>query len=154
MSLAKMILKRKKAVSPVIATILLIALTVTAAAIVYFVVVPMLQKKPELTIVNPGHVTGDNTKIRFTIQNIGSGEASLETSDFSLSYSNDTHDGAIAATDLSVLDSEDAAIDTISISSQGEVTIIYQITGGDHPRFYTGNVYTIDVSGKTIDYTY
>ncbi|MHA1366961.1 MAG: archaellin/type IV pilin N-terminal domain-containing protein, partial [Candidatus Heimdallarchaeota archaeon] len=39
MSLGKMILKRKKAVSPVIATILLIALTVTAAAIVYFVVV-------------------------------------------------------------------------------------------------------------------
>jgi flagellin-like protein len=32
--------RRRKAVSPVIATILLIALTVTAAAIVYFVVVP------------------------------------------------------------------------------------------------------------------
>jgi flagellin-like protein len=38
----------KRGVSPVIATILLIALTVTAAAIVYFVVVPLLQGKGEI----------------------------------------------------------------------------------------------------------
>ena len=41
--------RRRKAVSPVIATILLIALTVTAAAIVYFVVVPLLRGNPELS---------------------------------------------------------------------------------------------------------
>ena len=38
----------KRGVSPVIATILLIALTVSAAAIVYFVVVPLLQGKGEM----------------------------------------------------------------------------------------------------------
>jgi flagellin-like protein len=38
----------KRGVSPVIATILLIALTVTAAAIVYFVVVPLLQGQGEM----------------------------------------------------------------------------------------------------------
>jgi len=38
----------KRGISPVIATILLIALTVSAAAIVYFVVVPLLQGKGEL----------------------------------------------------------------------------------------------------------
>ncbi|MHA1556068.1 MAG: archaellin/type IV pilin N-terminal domain-containing protein [Candidatus Heimdallarchaeota archaeon] len=43
---------RRKAVSPVIATILLIALTVTAAAIVYFVVVPLLKGDGELVVMD------------------------------------------------------------------------------------------------------
>ena len=45
----KNIFKNKKAVSPVVATILLIALTVSAAAVVYFVVVPLLNDDPEIT---------------------------------------------------------------------------------------------------------
>lgn len=44
----KNFLKNKKAVSPVVATILLIALTVSAAAVVYFVVVPMLRQGQEI----------------------------------------------------------------------------------------------------------
>ena len=44
----KWLFKNKKAVSPVVATILLIALTVSAAAIVYFVVIPMLQQDEEI----------------------------------------------------------------------------------------------------------
>ncbi|MHA1462148.1 MAG: archaellin/type IV pilin N-terminal domain-containing protein [Candidatus Heimdallarchaeota archaeon] len=43
------IFKNKKAVSPVVATILLIALTVSAAAVVYFVVVPLLNQDVEIT---------------------------------------------------------------------------------------------------------
>lgn len=42
----------KRGVSPVIATILLIALTVSAAAIVYFVVVPLLQGKGEMVVMS------------------------------------------------------------------------------------------------------
>ncbi len=41
-------LKNKKAVSPVVATILLIALTVSAAAVIYFVVVPMLRQGQDI----------------------------------------------------------------------------------------------------------
>ena len=42
----------RRGISPVIATILLIALTVSAAAIVYFVVVPLLQGKGELVLMS------------------------------------------------------------------------------------------------------
>lgn len=45
----KNIFRNKRAVSPVIATILLIALTVSAAAVVYFVVVPLLNQETEIT---------------------------------------------------------------------------------------------------------
>jgi flagellin-like protein len=74
----KLILKRKKAVSPVIATILLIALTVTAAAIVYFVVVPLLTQKPELVYTNNGKVPATTNQYEVTIQNIGGDVANIE----------------------------------------------------------------------------
>jgi flagellin-like protein len=145
MSLAKMILKRKKAVSPVIATILLIALTVTAAAIVYFVVVPMLQKKPELTIVNPGHVTGQTNQLRFTVQNIGSGEATIDTDDITL-Y-NVTGEADLTITIIDPASGEFP----ISVSSQGEQQFTIELSSGD---FSSGIVYEISVSGKSLEYTY
>ncbi len=74
----KMILKRKKAVSPVIATILLIALTVTAAAIVYFVVVPLLRSNPELAYTAHGKVAGTSNKYEVTIVNNGGADANLD----------------------------------------------------------------------------
>ncbi|MGC9781500.1 MAG: type IV pilin N-terminal domain-containing protein [Candidatus Heimdallarchaeota archaeon] len=46
----KTLWRRRRAVSPVIATILIIALTVTAAAIVYFVVVPLLRGDGEIVV--------------------------------------------------------------------------------------------------------
>ena len=46
---------KKRGVSPVIATVLLIALVTAAAAIVFLVVIPMLQPKSEATlIITPG----------------------------------------------------------------------------------------------------
>ncbi|MHA1126010.1 MAG: archaellin/type IV pilin N-terminal domain-containing protein [Candidatus Heimdallarchaeota archaeon] len=78
MSLGKLILKRKKAVSPVIATILLIALTVTAAAIVYFVVVPMLEGKPSLAIRQADFVISNSSKIEITVENIGNAAATFD----------------------------------------------------------------------------
>jgi flagellin-like protein len=44
----KLFSNNKKAVSPVVATLLLVALTVSATAIVYFVVVPMLKENKEI----------------------------------------------------------------------------------------------------------
>ena len=48
MNLFKIITKKKKAVSPVVATILLISLTVASAAIIYFVVLPYLNQEAEI----------------------------------------------------------------------------------------------------------
>jgi flagellin-like protein len=45
----KRLFQSKKAVSPVVATLLLVALTVSAGAIVYFVVIPLLNRGPEIT---------------------------------------------------------------------------------------------------------
>lgn len=89
MTLGKMILKKKKAVSPVIATILLIALTVTAAAIVYFVVVPLLRSKPELVALDYGPVSGTADRYEIEIDNIGGAEANFAGLT-AFEYTNDT----------------------------------------------------------------
>ncbi|MBD3189897.1 MAG: type IV pilin [Candidatus Heimdallarchaeota archaeon] len=151
MTLGKMILRRKKAVSPVIATILLIALTVTAAAIVYFVVVPLLQKKPELVITSPSHVTGNSSRIQFTIQNIGSGDASLTQSDISLYDVEGEIEYTVGGTNILEIVSPDPWDG--EILSQNEL----QVTIGIDPNtpFETGNTYEIRVSGASAQtYTY
>jgi len=75
--------RRRKAVSPVIATILLIALTVTAAAIVYFVVVPLLRGNPELVLMDYELADTDASdladELTLTLNNVGTAEATLAT---------------------------------------------------------------------------
>ncbi|HUT82095.1 MAG TPA: archaellin/type IV pilin N-terminal domain-containing protein [Candidatus Bathyarchaeia archaeon] len=66
----------KRAVSPVIATILIIALTVTAGAVVYFVVVPLLQGNGELVLTSSislkdTNADGSFDTIEFDLYNIG-----------------------------------------------------------------------------------
>lgn len=72
---------RRKAVSPVIATILLIALTVTAAAIVYFVVVPLFKTQAELVIMDYELEDTDATRyadeLEVSFQNLGTGAAQI-----------------------------------------------------------------------------
>ncbi|MCF2144123.1 MAG: hypothetical protein K9W42_10510 [Candidatus Heimdallarchaeota archaeon] len=79
----KRLWRRRKAISPVIATILLIALTVTAAAIVYFVVVPLLRGRGELVIFGYELEDTDATyyadKITTDIQNIGTAEVTISS---------------------------------------------------------------------------
>ena len=49
----KRLYHRRKAISPVVATLLLIALTVAAVALVYFVIIPIFQKhRIEISIDN------------------------------------------------------------------------------------------------------
>ncbi|TET29008.1 MAG: type IV pilin [Candidatus Heimdallarchaeota archaeon] len=75
--------RRRKAVSPVIATILLIALTVTAAAIVYFVVVPLLRGNPELVLMDYELADTDASdladELTLTLNNVGTADANLAT---------------------------------------------------------------------------
>ena len=72
---------RRKAISPVIATILLIALTVTAAAIVYFVVVPLLKGNGELVVMGYELENTDSTpfadSFTVSINNIGTAAATI-----------------------------------------------------------------------------
>jgi flagellin-like protein len=75
----------KRAVSPVIATILLIALTVTAAAIVYFLVVPMLQGKSELVQIGMQELSdsdgdGQFDTVSIPMMNIGTSGTTIDDS--------------------------------------------------------------------------
>lgn len=65
---------KKRGVSPVIATVLLIALVTAAAAIVFLVVIPMLQPKSEATlIITPGSndVGGGDRAIEVKVNAVG-----------------------------------------------------------------------------------
>ena len=57
---------KKRAVSPVIATVLLIALVTAAAAIVFLVVIPMLNPSPQAIVIGAIDVT-ENLDGNFTI---------------------------------------------------------------------------------------
>ncbi len=71
----------KKAVSPVIAVVLLVALTVAAAAIIYFVVMPMLSVNYELVLLSQTYedVNEDDyaDKMILEFQNLGGRESSI-----------------------------------------------------------------------------
>lgn len=79
----KCLLRKRKAVSTVVAAVLLIAITVVAVAVVWTIVLPMLTPKAQIDIIQ---VTwedrdGDNLadKVVITIQNKGSKSISIDT---------------------------------------------------------------------------
>lgn len=147
----KMILNRKKAVSPVIATILLIALTVTAAAIVYFVVVPLLRANPDLVYTDHGKVIGYNNRYSVTIVNNGGADASIvDITEFTFTLDNGTENvvthvyksagGEVTTWPLAILQGE-------TITLHFEVTVDFQ----------TGDLYTFACSygsGKLLEITF
>ena len=139
MSLGKMILKKKKAVSPVIATILLIALTVTAAAIVWFVVIPLINNTPkQLLITEYDFVTGTEDQYSFTVQN-GLGSA-ITISDITIEFENGTAGPAVL----------DFNTTTISAGSVKEIVITVS------PDFINGETYAFTLhydEGATVTVT-
>ncbi|MCG3217027.1 MAG: hypothetical protein KAS63_09910 [Candidatus Heimdallarchaeota archaeon] len=74
-------LKNKRAISPVIATVLLISLVVAASALVYFIVVPMLRGQSTVNIITTQWFDGDGDDVvdvaYLTIQNTGSASATI-----------------------------------------------------------------------------
>jgi flagellin-like protein len=146
----KMILKRKKAVSPVIATILLIALTVTAAAIVYFVVVPLLRANPELVATDYGKVAGTNNKYEVTIQNNGGADANLAGLT-AITFTNTTDDYNPTHAYYSI--STEITTWPYVVTQGDTVTLIFEMGGA----FTTGSQYTFTLeydSGKTFDFAF
>ncbi|MGC9780434.1 MAG: type IV pilin [Candidatus Heimdallarchaeota archaeon] len=145
MSLGKMILRRKKAVSPVIATILLIALTVTAAAIVYFVVVPLLTVNPELVTTDYGKISGTTNQYEIELKNIGQDVANIANLEaFELTNTTDTDNPSAAyiGTD---------AVTFPYVINQGDTVIFVLEFAGN---FTPGGQYTLTViydEGATLE---
>ncbi len=74
----KRLYTRRKAISPVVATILLIALTVAAAAIVYFVVVPIFNTtKLDASVVKISDTDRDSLYNQIEIQFVNSGTKNI-----------------------------------------------------------------------------
>lgn len=135
----KMILKRKNAVSPVIATILLIALTVTAAAIVYFVVVPLLQSNPVLAYTEHGKVAGTDNKYELTIVNNGGADANLAGLT-SFTFTNTTDDYNPTHVYYSI--STEITTWPYVIPQGDTVTLIFEMSGA----FTSGSQYTFTLA--------
>jgi len=74
--------RRKRAVSPVVATVLLIAITVAAAAMVWFVVMPMISgsAEPVIQSVTPsgGETDGFYENIDVRVKNFGTAEFKVD----------------------------------------------------------------------------
>ncbi|NHK30844.1 MAG: type IV pilin [Asgard group archaeon] len=152
MTLGKMILKRKKAVSPVIATILLIALTVTAAAIVYFVVVPLLRANPELTPISYGKVPATTDQYEVTFQNNGGAVANIDAL-ASIELTNETITTGVNPT--LVEQGSTTVTFPASVEQGGQVTWTFTF----NVNFTTGSSYSLKIyydSGKvlTINFVY
>ena len=140
MTLGKMILKNKKAVSPVIATILLIALTVTAAAIVYFVVVPLLTPKPQLAATSYNFVTATQNQFSMTLENIGGADATITEVQITFQNGSTTNAPVVQGfTQVAVTKGESKTV-TITVS----------------PNFVVGETYVFKViydGGKSLEIT-
>ncbi len=103
-------IKNKKAVSPILATMLLISLVVVASSMVYFLVVPMLRGNEDLTIVNAQWFDSDGDTIvdvvYVRIQNTGTATSTIEAINITLTnseYSNKIIENAILTGNLSQL---------------------------------------------------
>ncbi|NHJ04484.1 MAG: hypothetical protein EAX90_06650 [Candidatus Heimdallarchaeota archaeon] len=136
MTLGKLILKKNKAVSPVIATILLIALTVTAAAIVYFVVVPLLTGNPELTSTSYGTVAATTDRFTIKLENIGQAEATFAAiTDFIASNTTDDYEATAVYIGTT-------AVTFPYVLNAGESATFEFVISGD---FTAGSSYTIKI---------
>nr|MDO8045858.1 type IV pilin N-terminal domain-containing protein [Candidatus Baldrarchaeota archaeon] len=86
----KYMLKRRKAVSTVVAAVLLIAITVVAVAIVWTMVLPMLTPKTKIDITDVVFEDTDDNgyadKVTFTIQNTGTESLRINTDEGLYAY--------------------------------------------------------------------
>ncbi|MHA1586056.1 MAG: archaellin/type IV pilin N-terminal domain-containing protein, partial [Candidatus Heimdallarchaeota archaeon] len=75
----KRLYHRRKAISPVVATLLLIALTVSAVALVYFVIIPIFQKhRIEISIDNIKDTNKDSLFDEISLYIVNTGTKTVE----------------------------------------------------------------------------
>ncbi|MHA1115630.1 MAG: archaellin/type IV pilin N-terminal domain-containing protein [Candidatus Heimdallarchaeaceae archaeon] len=116
------LLKRRKAVSPVIATILLISLVVVSGSLVYFLVVPMIQGSASISIITAQWFDTDSDDAvditYITLQNTGTAQAviskiniTIQNVEYSNAYVNSsTLVGAVYPLEVDVSERIDIAI--------------------------------------------
>ena len=126
---------KKRGVSPVIATVLLIALVTAAAAIVFLVVIPMLQPSPEAILTydqGSSDVGGGDRQILISVKATG-GPLTVTSVEVSPLVTVDVLNG----TDVDMIGQVIAAESTVTIKVIGafsvgtEYTITFTFTSGD-----------------------
>ena len=119
---------KKRAVSPVIATVLLIALVTAAAAIVFLVVIPMLNPSPQAIVVGAVDISYDDLTGNFTvIVTIQAQAADL------------TFNGTVTASPtVAYLNPTTATSYAIANGETGQITIVGSFTSG---TAYNLNIY-------------
>ena len=124
------LLKSRKAVSPVIAVVLLIALTVAAAALVYAIVAN--QKVNAQIQIDSGSITSTSTAT-LTIKNTGGTDAVL-----SYVVIRDTNGTDIAT----ATDTTQASIDTTTLAQGDKITITIKLQAAAAGNFISGHTYS------------
>ncbi len=130
---------RKRAVSPVVATVLLIAITVAAASMIWFVVVPMIQGSAEPLVGESntaGDDDGDDLPEIFYIEVGNTGTEDVKIDSITIKWANATADtGAEPTTELTTLDLSSKTVDAGDASKKITVTVddtdYGEITGSD-----------------------
>lgn len=130
---------KKRGVSPVIATVLLIALVTAAAAIVFLVVIPMLQGSPEAVLtITPGSTTTTTSDRAIQIK--------VEAKNGPL---NITGVSVIGLTGVQILDLPEGSSLIGTVIAENEFDTLY-IVG----LFDLGAVYDITLSFGELDKTF
>ena len=134
--------KNKKAISPIVATLLLIAIAVAAAAVFYFFVQDIIaaRGKGDITDVN---VINFN-RIRTKVENIGYGDIELET------WSIQDKDGNPIVTDVTEFnDTSQNPLTDLTIEPGSSITVDLEWSG---TSMISGSVYRVII--KFDDGTY
>ncbi len=121
----KRLRKMKRAVSPVIATVLLISLVVAASAMVYFIVVPLLKGSASVNFVTTQWFDSDGDDVSdlvyITLQNTGS--ASSKISNITLTIDND------ALPERTVIDNAELIVEklplTLDVTARMDIAISF-----------------------------
>lgn len=136
------LLKRRKAVSPVIATILLISLVVVSGSLVYFLVVPMIQGSASISIITAQWFDTDSDDAvditYITLQNTGTAQAviskiniTIQNLEYSNAYINSsTLVGAVYPLEVDVSERIDIAVsfNPVPLIRLGENTFRIRVT--------------------------
>ncbi|MCG3217625.1 MAG: type IV pilin [Candidatus Heimdallarchaeota archaeon] len=138
--------RRRKAVSPVIAVVLLIALTVAAAGIIYFIVTDLLQPTPSLDFVDVYKDDTDGIIIRYKANQ---GDITIEEVSLTL-----VGGAAVAEDDTwwglgNTIPTVDEAAATESVTDGNTVYVAVTVDGGIPAGTYTVEI-TYDAGGSTL----
>ena len=119
---------RKRAVSPVVATVLLIAITVAAAAMVYLVVMPMISGSPEPVVQNVDSWQDTNAnglcdEVTVNVRNMGTADMTVKSADL---LKNDVKVDSWSLEEERSVDSASRAYITLNTDTEAD-----ELTAGD-----------------------